>query len=214
MGVFDFDKTIIDILSGVELAGELEKMNKFLDYYKFIKGQERLKCEDRFEYEKGLTYLSGLFAEGTRGVTIKELDEAVTNLKKRVNISPGFTELYKWLKDRNFLLVLISSSPIECTKIIEEYPFDYYIAFELCKENGRYTGDHKGSMTSTRKIKDLQPLLSHSSFSFGVGNYRDMEVFKGFNYKFLIEDDCNDYSVIKIKNISDIRIHLTKHLSK
>lgn len=202
-------------MSGVELAGELEKMGKFSNYYKFIEGQGRLKCEDRFGYEQGLVYLSDLFAEGTKGVTIKEFDEAVTNLKKRTNISPGFTELYKWLKEENFLLVLISSSPIECIKIIEEYPFDYYFAFELCKKNSKYTGSHKGAMTSTKKIKDLQPLLSYSSLSFGVGNFRDMEVFNGFNYKFLIEDDCNnDYPVIKIKNISDIRIHLAKHLSK
>ena len=214
LGVFDFDKTIIDILSGVELAGELEKMGKFSDYDKFIEGQERLKCEDRFEYESGLTYLSDLFAESIKEVTLMEIDEAVINLKKRANISPGFTELYNWLKDRNFRLVLVSSSPIECTKIIKDYPFDYYIAFEPCSEGRVYTGKHKGAMTSTRKIKELRPLLSGSSFSFGVGNYRDMEVFKDFDYKFIIEDDWNsDNSVIKIKKLSEVKTHLIKHLS-
>ena len=189
-------------------------MGKFSEYNKFIKGQERLKCENRFEYESGLAYLSDLFAKSIKDVAIREIEEAVTNLKKRININPGFIELHNWLRDKDFLLVLVSSSPIECTKIIKDYPFDYYFAFEPFSEGGVYTGKHKGTMTSSRKIKELQPLLSSSSLSFGVGNYRDMEVFKNFDYKFLIEDDCNnDNSIIKIEKLLEIKDHLIKYLS-
>jgi len=169
-----------------------------------MKKQKLLDCQNRDEYEKGLAILSDLFAKGIKGNTEKDIKDAIIQLRRRTKISNGFNELYEWLKHKEFNLVLMSSSPVECIDIIKQYKFDYYIAFETCKKNGVYVGSHKGAMTPSRKIQKLRPILSNHSFYFGVGNYWDMDVFKNSNKRFLIGDDYDGNSMIKINNLLDI----------
>ncbi|MHA1492220.1 MAG: HAD family hydrolase [Promethearchaeota archaeon] len=213
LGVFDFDKTIVNNLTGVELAGELHKIGKFSKYEKFMNDQDLLDYCKRDEYEEGLKHLSNLFADSVKGLTEEEMKQCLDSLEKKIKINFGFEELYYWLKKRNYKLMIISSSPIECTQLITgKYPFDYCFAFELTRKNGVYTGDHKGVMTVQKKIGLVDRYLTNCISSFGVGNVSDIDVFRSLDLKFLLDDEeskDND-DLIRISNLSQIKNYLKK----
>jgi phosphoserine phosphatase len=216
--IFDLDGTITKSIGGLLLAQEINRLGKFKNWNTFIKIQALVKSRS-ISFDSGISRLSKLFANGIKDLDVSTMNESVQALERKIRIRNSFSGLYKYLKNWDFKIYLLTSSPLEATRPLTKiFPFDavFSLEFEIIGE--KYTGRHKGAMTAKRKKRIVdEEILPGAVFSFGVGNeYEDTYVFQNANVCFLFTNNSllqnGERNFISVKNFKDIMDVLEKIL--
>lgn len=188
--VFDLDGTIILNTSGLLLAQEIENLGKFKNWQEFGRAQ-RLLIDGQTSFNDAIIKLSDLFAAGVKGLDTSSMNTAIDALRKKIIARCGFSRLYHYLRNRKYVLCLLTASPNEATvPLVTELPFDMVFSLQLEIIDGIYTGRHYGAMTANRKIDILnETIFPNCDFAFGVGNtYEDMFIFQKLSLRFIFQN--------------------------
>jgi len=140
VAVFDLDDTIIVGTAGLMLADELYKQKTFRNWGYFTQKCRMLK-DTGISLDCKIQELSVAFAGCISGVSWNSMKKAISGLRYKIKVQPGFPQLYRLLKKYEFQIYLLTGSPTEATTPITEiYSFDGVFGLELEKNFGRYTG--------------------------------------------------------------------------
>ena len=208
--MFDYDETIILNSAGPLLAQEINKLRRFKNWEHFEKSQKLLR-DGYTSFHDAISKLTDLLAVGIKGLDTSSMKIAISALEKRIIVRDGFGRLYRHLRDRNYTICLLTSSPHEATvPLTKQFPFDKVFSLQLRVAGMIYTGRHEGPMTSEKKklIVDRE-IVPNNDFVFGVGNsYEDMLSFQSLDARFMFDNisvsSVQDLGFVKIRSFNEL----------
>jgi len=212
---FDLDRTIIEEVSGVELARILTKLEENHNKWKeFWQDQELLKNKS-IDYDYAILKLSECFAKGVRNTDTETVQYAVRRLKKRVKIRDDFPELYSWLVENGFEIFVLTASPIEVFNAVPDFQFSETFGLIL-EKNDKYTGRCILPMTTKAKKTIIDKRSQDASFSFGVSDsVFDIRAYEKLDIKFLLNGtSLQNENCINVSDFLHVKTILKSHLEK
>ena len=212
---FDLDGTVIEEISGIELARILTELetdrNKWQEFWE----NQGLLRNESTNYDYALTKLSEYFAKGVKNTKTKIVWHAVKELQKCLKVREGFSELHSWLVEKKFEIFILTASPIEVFEAIPNFQFAETFGLIL-EKNHEYTGRCILPMTTKVKREKINEKNQNSSFSFGVSDsIHDLKAYEELDMKFLLDHDypLPNELCIRVNDFHQIRRIVKDHLN-
>ena len=214
--VFDLDNTIVEGVTGLQLALLLEEITQDHDKWRDFWKKQKLFSNGTVTYDQAIVCLSECFARAVQGMEFKIMKQAIQMLSKTIKIKEDFDKFHSWLIKKQFQIFVMTASPIEVFDAISRYRFKDVYGLVLDKTNA-YTGRVITPMTVQNKCRIVDKMiLKGSSFTFGVSDLiYDMDAFKNLNLRFLLGDQfkTNDAST-SVRSFQEIITILESALSQ
>jgi len=205
--IFDLDNTIVEGVTGVELARLLEEIGEDHDRWKDFWEKQKLFSNGSVTHDEAIICLSESFGRAVQGMEVQTFEQALRMLSKRIRIKDEFDEFYSWLIENQFQIFVITASPVEVFDAISNYRFEEVFGLILEKAHA-FTGRVILPMTIQNKCRIVnEKIIKDATFTFGVSDLvYDMEAFKNLNLRFLLGDQfkINKTSIL-VKSFQEIK---------
>lgn len=200
--IFDLDGTLTQERSVWEyIHKQLGKWYGFAEEYQnqFLAGE--ISYEEFCERD----------AQVWKGMKLENLLEIV----KTVPFHPGVDELIDYLKQKGFILSMVSSGlSLLSNWVHEKYGFDYSVSNNLLHENGVLTGKVRIQVYYDKKAEWVEKILKQFGVKpeqvIAIGDSKgDMDMFQMVGFSIAFNSSCSDLDrianlCISSKNLVDI----------